>query len=136
MRKAGLAMLLLVCFLISLPVAASDLESVEVQSLMNFVQPPEITINSFPEEITIIQRGEVPVLSLLDSETIIYDVINFDIPLLEFQIDSGGNHTLYGDDGYILNPKTFISVNTIPPEREGGADLFCFIQHSDIPLLI
>ena len=136
MRKSGLAMLLLVCFLISLPVAASDQESVEVESLINFLQPPGITLFSFPEEITINQRGEVPVLLLLDSEIIIYDVINFDIPLLEFTVDSDVNHTLYGNDGNVINPNTLnlISVDTIPPEREEVADLFCSIQQSDLQI--
>ena len=137
MKKYGLAMLLLVCLLISLPVAASDHESVEAESLMNFLQTPETTLFSFPEEITINPQGEVPDLLFTVSEIIIYDVITFDIPLLEFQIDSDGNHTIQIDDDNMLIPNTYDrnSVNPQTSELTGVADLFCLIQHSDFQMI-
>lgn len=131
MRKSGLALLLLVCFLISLPVAASDLESVEVQSLMSFVQPPETILFSLPEEITINQRGEVPVLSLQARETNIYDVVNFNIPLLEFQVDSNESYKLYGKKVLTKGGIIIATFGKPVPEWSGGADLFCNIQHSN-----
>ena len=136
MRKSGLTVLLLVCFLISLPVAASDHESVEAESLMNFLQTPEITLISFPEEITTNERGELAVLLLADSEIVIHDVINFDIPLLEFPVYSDGCHKLYGSKVLELGKAEFILTlfgNPFPMWL-GGADLFCLIQQSDLQI--
>ena len=137
MKKYGLTMLLLVCFLISLPVAAVDFRSTEVSNSYEYLQNPGITLNSFPEEITINLRGEVPVMLSFDREIIIYDVINFDIPLLEFNSDNVGKHNLYEK---VLTKGTLVNIiyynsNNTALKYSGGADLFCLIKQSVFQML-
>lgn len=136
MKKYVLASLLLVCLLISLPAAVVDHAFTEVNNNNYYLQTPGITLFSFPEEITINQRGEVPDLLLLVSEIIIYDVINFDIPLLEFTADSDVSHNLYGEK--VLTKGTSVIIMTLfgkpIPKWTGAADLFCSIQQSDLYL--
>ena len=134
MKKYVLASLLLVCLLISLPAAVVDQAFTEVSNNNYYLQTPETTLFSFPEEITINQRGEVPVLLLSDSETIIYDVESFNIPLLEFTIDSDGYHKLNTEVLAKGKSEIIISIIGNPiPEWSGGEDLFFIIKQSAIP---
>ncbi|MDA3809645.1 MAG: hypothetical protein PF518_04865 [Spirochaetaceae bacterium] len=131
MKKYALGMLLLVCFLISLPVAAVDFRSTEVSNSTEYLQTPGITLFSFPEEITINLQGEVPEYYLTrETNSNVIENINFN--LLEFTNNSNLNDGAMDNTLEILCKSfDFIFIHTNKPDWLGGkADLFCYSKQS------